>query len=103
MKESPDKRKRYPLYCTECKRMPDNGAPQSRTPDLTTEPSGDFSRRGNRFLKEGQPTEPAPIALRDLPPITTSQAEQILARSRNGRGRPPEAVEASWSGFSPPR
>src|ERR1700736_7037178 len=34
-----------------------------------------------------------PIALRDLPPITVSHAEQILARSRNERSRPREAIE----------
>jgi hypothetical protein len=52
-----------------------------------------------KFLRSGQPTEPVPIALRDVPPITTSHAEQIIARSRNERSRPREVVEEKLTRF----
>src|SRR5271154_6948988 len=58
----------------------------------------EFYRILSPFLANGKPTEPVPIALRDLQPVTGSHAEQILARSGNERGRPREALEfqAYW-------
>ena len=52
-----------------------------------------------KFLRSGQPTEPVPIALRDLPPVGISHAERIIARSRNERGRPRDAIEKRISRF----
>jgi hypothetical protein len=52
-----------------------------------------------KFLRRGQPTEPVRIALRDLPPIGTSHADQIIARSRNERSRPREVVEEKLTRF----
>jgi hypothetical protein len=52
-----------------------------------------------KFLRNGQPTEPVPIALPNLPPIISSHAEQIIARSRDERGRPRKAVEEEITRF----
>jgi hypothetical protein len=52
-----------------------------------------------KFLRNGQPSEPVPIALRDLPPIETSHADQIITRSQNERGRPRKAVEEKIARF----
>jgi hypothetical protein len=52
-----------------------------------------------KFLTNGQPTEPVPLALRDLPPIDDSHSDALIARSRNERSRPREGVEAMLERF----
>lgn len=55
-----------------------------------------------KFLVSERPTNPIRLELSKLPDIGRSHAEQIIARSRNERGRPQDAVRERIRRFLAP-